>query len=155
MALEIFCQIDKIPCESNIKGYEKWFKVESFSLGGSYGFNAASEAGAGTTDLSPVSFSKLIDKSTASLVDAVMYKLDVPKVVIEIVNDKKGSAAGGRSKHLTYTLEKCRITSFNHTSSDPMFESFTIAYRIIKLDDHFTSQKMQYDLGNPAAKTAL
>src|SRR6187431_735243 len=108
MALEIFCQIEKVPCESNIKGYEKWFKVESFNLGGAYGFNAKDEAGAGTTDLSPVTFSKLIDKSTATLIDAVMYKLDVPKVVIEIVNDKKGSAAGGRSKHLTYRSEERR-----------------------------------------------
>ena len=155
MALEIFCQIEKVPCESNIKGYEKWFKVESFSLGGSYRFNAADEAGAGTTDLSAVTFSKLIDKSTATLIDAVMYKLEVPKVVIEVVNDKKGSAAGGRSKHLTYTMEKCRITSFQHSSGDPMYETFSVAYRVIKLDDHFTSQKMQFDLGNPAAKSAL
>jgi type VI protein secretion system component Hcp len=153
MALEIYCQIDKIPCVSNVAAYDKWFKVDAFSVGGSYSFDAKNEAGAGTTDLAPIVISKIMDKSSASIADAVMYKLKVAKIVVEIVNDKPGG--GGRSKHLTYTFENCRITSFNHNSSDPMSETFTFAYRIIKLDDHFTSQKMQYDLSKPEAKAAL
>lgn len=153
MALEIFCQIEKIPCESNVEAYKKWFKVESFSIGGSYSFDPKNETGAGTTDLQPITISKIVDKSTANIVEAVMFKLKVPKVLIEIVNDKPG--AGGRGKHLTYTLENCRITSFQQGSSDPMTETFTVAYRIIKLDDHFTSQKMQFDLAKPEAKGAL
>jgi type VI protein secretion system component Hcp len=153
MALEIYCQIDKIPCESNTDPYKKWFKVEGFNCGGAYSFDPKNETGAGTTDCQPISVTKIIDKSTANIADAVMYKLKVAKIVVEVVNDKPGG--GGRSKHLTYTFENCRITSFNHSSGDPMAESFTFVYRIIKLDDHFTSQKMQYDLSKPEAKAAL
>jgi type VI protein secretion system component Hcp len=153
MAVEIFCQIDKIPCESNVEAYKKWFKVEHFSIGGSYGFDAKNETGAGTTDLQPISIGKIVDKSSANIVEAVMFKLKVAKVVVEIVNDKPGS--GGRGKHLTYTFEQCRITSFQQASGDPMQENLTVAYRIIKLDDHFTSQKMQFDLSKPEAKGAL
>jgi type VI protein secretion system component Hcp len=153
MALEIFCKIDKIPCESNTEPYKKYFKVDSFSFGGSYGFDPKNETGAGTTDLSPISISKIIDKSSALLVEAVMYKLKVANIEVVVLNDKPGG--GGRIKHLTYIFENVRITSVNHASSDPMSESFSFVYRIVKLDDHLTSQKMQYDLSKPEAKTAL
>jgi type VI protein secretion system component Hcp len=154
MALEIFCQIDKIACESNVKNYEKWFKVEQFSVAGSYSFDPRNETGAGTTDLSPISIGKIMDKSSALIAEAVLYKLKVAKVVVEIMNDKPGGS-GGRAKHLTYTFENCRITSFQQSASDPMHEVFTLAYRIIKFDDHFTGQKMQYDLSKPDEKKGL
>ena len=153
MALEVFCQIDKIPCESNVQAYAKWFKVNSFGIGGSYGYDINRESGQGNTDLQAIQMSKLIDKSSANIMEAVLYKLKIPKVVIEIVSDKSG--AGGRAKHSTYTLENCRITSYNHMTAESLSESITILYRILKFDDHFTSQKMQYDLGKPDAKTSL
>jgi type VI protein secretion system component Hcp len=153
MALEIFCKIEKIPCESNVAAYKDHFKVQSLGIGGSYQYDIQSETGQGATDLQGVQISKLIDKSSANIMDAVLYKLKVPKVIIEIVNDK--TKDGGRSKHLTYTLENCRITSYQHSTGDSLQESITILYRILKYDDHFTSQKMQYDLGAPDTKKAL
>jgi type VI protein secretion system component Hcp len=153
MALEIFCKIEKIPCESNVGAYKDSFKVESFQIGGMYNYNIATETGQGTTDLGAVQISKLIDKSSANIMDAVLYKLKVPKVTIEIVNDK--SKDGGRAKHVTYTLEQCRITSYMHQTSGSLSETISILYRILKFDDHFTSQKMQYNLGEPDAKKSL
>src|SRR5262249_7659595 len=130
-----------------------YFKVIQFGIAGSYNYDIAAETGQGTTDLQGVQIHKLIDKSSANIMDAVMYKLKVPKVVIEIVNDKQ--KAGGRAKHVTYTLENCRITSYSHTTGEHLAENITILYRIIKFDDHFTSQKMQYDLSQPDAKKSL
>ncbi len=153
MALEIFCQIDKVPCESNVKGYDKWFKVEAFGLTGSYGYDAENEKGQGPTMLADVQISKAVDKSSATLMECSMYKLKVAKVVIEVVDDKPGG--GGRQKHLTYTLENCRITRVSHAPGMHMMETIAVAYRVLKYDDHFTSQKMQYDLGSPDAKKAL
>lgn len=153
MALEAFCKIEKIPCESNIGGYKDYFKVESFQIGGMYHYNVATETGQGTTDLGAVQITKLIDKSSANIMDAVLYKLKVPKVTIEIVNDK--SKDGGRAKHVTYTLENCRITSYMHSTGMTLGETISILYRVLKFDDHFTSQKMQYDLGSPDAKKSL
>jgi type VI protein secretion system component Hcp len=153
MALEVFCKIEKIPCESNVQGYKDHFKVNTFSIGGSYNYDIAAESGQGTTDLGAVQISKLIDKSSANIMDAVMYKLKVPKVIIEIVNDK--AKEGGRAKHVTYTLENCRITSYNHSTEGALSENISILYRIIKFDDHFTSQKMQYDLSQPDSKKSL
>src|SRR6185369_12909133 len=97
MGLEVFCKIEKIPCESNVAAYKDYFKVQTFNIGGSYNYDIQAESGQGATDLGAVSIAKLIDKSTANIMDAVMYKLKVPKVVIEIVNDKHKE--GGRAKH--------------------------------------------------------
>lgn len=153
MALEIFCKIEKIPCESNVSAYKDHFKVQSLGIGGAYNYDIASETGQGTTELQGVQISKLIDKSSANIMDAVLFKLKVPKVIIEIVNDK--SKDGGRAKHLTYTLENCRITSYSHSTSDSLQETITILYRILRFDDHFTSQKMHYDLSAPDEKKSL
>jgi type VI protein secretion system component Hcp len=153
MSLEVFCKIEKIPCESNVEGYKDHFRVQSMAIGGNYGYDIHTETGQGNTDLQAVQISKLIDKSSANIMDAVLYKLKVPKVVIEVVNDK--IKAGGRAKHLTYTLENCRITSYQHSTGGDLSESITILYRVLKFDDHFTSQKMQYDLGVPDSKKSL
>ena len=116
-------------------------------------FDVNTETGQGSTDLGAVTISKLVDKSSANIMESVLYKLAVPKVIIEIVNDKH--KAGGRAKHITYTLENCRITSYSHSAAGSLDESITVLYRILKYDDHFTTQKMQYDLGKPDAKKNL
>jgi type VI protein secretion system component Hcp len=146
MAIDAFCKIDTIPSESTEAAYKDWFRVESMGFSGQYSWDAVTRQSPAQSTADPVSLSKLIDKSSPMIIQVLLTKAAVKNVILEILDDHP--TTGKRDKRLTYTFEECRIVSVNQSPVPGMQESLTVAYRILKIDDHFTKQKMQYSVGD-------
>ena len=146
MAIDAFCKMDGIPAASTEAAYKDWFRLDSMGFSGNYSWDAVTKQSPAQSTADPVQLSKLIDKSSPMIAQVLLTKAAVKNVVVEIMDDNPDS--GKRERRLTYTFEECRIVSLNHNPVPSMSESLVVAYRILKVDDHFTKQKMQYSVGD-------
>jgi type VI secretion system secreted protein Hcp len=69
MGVEMFLDIDTVPGESLVKGFEAKIDIFSFSLGASNPTSVASGggSGAGKVDISSISIQKIVDKASPKL----------------------------------------------------------------------------------------
>jgi type VI secretion system secreted protein Hcp len=112
---DYFLKIDGITGESRAKGHEGQIDIESFSWGASNTGTAATGggAGAGKVKFSDFSFSKMLDKASPLLMQAVASGKRIKTVTLY------GTAAGegNGQTYLTITLTDVLVSSFNESGS--------------------------------------
>ena len=141
MAVEMFLDIDTVPGESLVKGFEAKIDIFSFSLGASNPSSVATGggSGAGKVDISSMSIQKVVDKATPKLFQAcckgthfakgtltvreaggdapVPYLvLDFTQIFIDSVS-WGGAAGGGKpSESLAFSFASIKITYMIQTA---------------------------------------
>ncbi len=147
MAQDIFLKLEGVEGESQDSKHKGWIDVYSFSLGLSNmgAGHTGGGSGAGKADITDISLSKQVDKSSATL-----YKFCYQGKHI-----KKGSVvfrkAGGENpvEYLKYDMDEVFITSIQTSDSSGggiANESLSLNFSKIKM-----TYKMQEDTGSEGA----
>ncbi|WP_375286778.1 Hcp family type VI secretion system effector [Sphingomonas sp.] len=137
MAVDLFCLIDGVKGESQKDGHKDEIDVFSFTFGasqqGSFHFGGAG-GGSGKAEITDLTITKMVDKSSPELFKACASGKHIPSVVIY------SQKAGDGDKPLTYykvKLEDVLVSSMQNqaaTSGDAIMETVT-----------FNTAKMTFD----------
>ena len=128
-----YIKFDGIDGESKGKGHEKWSDLESFSQmihkSGSGATGAARRRG--TVILEDLQCSKLMDKSSPKIAEAVCLGKVFPKVEIHVTTTAVNT---GRENFYKYELKNVMVTSYQVAggSQDKPQESFSLNFEEIK-----------------------
>ena len=128
-----YIKFDGIDGESKGKGYEKWSDLDSFSQAihktGSGATGAARRRG--TIILEDLQCSKLMDKSSPKIAEAVCLGKVFPKVEIRLATS---SVNTGRENYYKYELKNVMVTSYQVAggSQDKPQETFSLNFEEIK-----------------------
>jgi len=129
-----YIKFDGIDGESKAKGNEKWSDLESVSQAihksGSGATGAARRRGTVLHD--DIQCSKLMDKSSPKIAEAVSLGKIFPKVEIHLKTSTTGS---GREPFYKYELKNVMVTSYQVSggSQDKPHESFSLNFEEIKV----------------------
>ncbi|MBI3861430.1 MAG: type VI secretion system tube protein Hcp [Planctomycetia bacterium] len=134
-----YIKFDGIDGEVQDKDHKNWTEIESFSLG----IHKPTVSGAtgssrrrGDEEVSDMSVTKLVDKTSPKLEEACCNGKVFPKVTIHCT---ASYTDGGRVTYLAYELEHVQVTSYNingHAQSEQVpgeqlslnFEKFKVTY---------------------------
>ena len=150
MAQDIHINIDTIPGESMIKGFEKQIQVQSFSWGLNQTavFGASTGGGAGKVDVHNLTINHFVDTATPKLMLACASGQHIPKAVLTC------SKAGGGSvvNYFKLTLTDILVTSVAPagTGNDTPMESFSLS--CAKFEVVYTGQD---NAGKPTAPVTV
>lgn len=129
-----YIKFDGVDGESLAKGHEKWSDLFSFSQ--TVHKSGAGQTGAarrrGTVLLDDIRCSKLLDKSSPKIAEAVCLGKVFPKVEIQV---KTSTTNSGRETYYKYELKDVMVTSYEVSGGDqdkPM-ENFSLNFEEIKV----------------------
>jgi type VI secretion system secreted protein Hcp len=129
-----YIKFDGVDGESLAKGHEKWSDLLSFSQVvhkiGSGATGAARRRG--TPVMEDLQCTKLLDKSSPKLAEAVCNGKVFPKVEIHL---KTASTDSSRETYYKYELKDVMVTAYNVSggSQDKPMESFSLNFEEIKV----------------------
>lgn len=118
MAYDVFLQIDGIKGESTDSEHKDWIELLSFSNLHPVQAPAPSSAArsaSGTGAKSGFSVTKLVDKSTPKLYQAVSNGKHIPKVIIELYR----ASGGSKQKYLTIKMDQVLVSSVSTPRQSP------------------------------------
>src|SRR5215471_1284267 len=134
MAVEMFLDIETVPGESQVKGFENKIDIFSFSLGASNPTSVATGAGsgAGKVSVSSMSIQKVVDKATAKLFLACCQGKHYSKGKLTV------REAGGDSpvEYLTLDFTQLFVDSISWggaSGGDKPSESLSFSFGTIKI----------------------
>ena len=129
-----YIKFDGVDGESKAAGNEKWSDLESFGQAihksGSGATGAARRRG--TVLLDDIQCSKLMDKSSPKIAEAVCLGKVFPKVEIHVKTSTTGT---GREPYYKYELVNVMVTSYHVSggSQDKPHENFSLNFEEIKV----------------------
>ena len=132
--MSAYIKFEGIDGESKAKGHEKWIILESFSQAihkiGSGATGAARRRGTVIHD--DLQCTKLLDKSSPKIAEAVSLGKVFPKVEIHV---KTSAVNTGRETYYKYELKDVMVTSYSVSggSQDKPHESFSLNFEEIKV----------------------
>ena len=129
-----YIKFDGVDGESKAKGNEKWSDLMSFS-------QAIHKSGAGATGaarrrgtvlLDDIHCTKLLDKSSPKIAEAVCLGKVFPKVEIQV---KVSTTNSGRETYYKYELKNVLVSSYNVSGGDQdkPVETFSLNFEEIKV----------------------
>ena len=117
MATDFYLKIDGIQGEATDEKHKNEIEIESWHMSatnvGSGGKNSG--LGTGKADFSDFSVTKLADKSTPKLLNAVGSGLHIPKILLTC---RKAGGKGGQVEHLTVEMEGVFVPGYSVSASD-------------------------------------
>ena len=129
-----YIKFDGVDGESKDKGHAKWSDLNSFSQGIHKPGTGATGASRrrGTVLLDDVACSKLLDKSSPKIAEAVCSGKVFPKVEIHVTVSTTDS---GREPYLKYELKNVMVTSYSvgGGDQDKPSEQFSLNFEEIKV----------------------
>jgi type VI secretion system secreted protein Hcp len=129
-----YIKFDGVDGESKADKHEKWSDLESFGQGihkaGSGATGAARRRG--TVLLDDIQCTKLMDKSSPKIAEAVCLGKVFPKVNIHVMTSTTGT---GREPYYQYELINVMVTSYQVTGGDQdkPHETFSLNFEEIKV----------------------
>lgn len=135
MAVDAFLKIDAIDGESIIKGYEKQIAIESYSFGmnNNVTFAAGSGGGgAGKANIQDIHFTKLMDKTSPALMQALMVGTHIKSIVLTL----RKTTGAVQLDYFSITLEDCCLSSYQSgagSGSDAVIETISVGFARIKI----------------------
>ena len=135
MAVDAFLKIDAIEGESIIKGYEKQIAIESYSFGmnNNVTFAAGSGGGgAGKASIQDIHFSKIMDKTSPALMQALMVGTHIKSIVLTL----RKTTGDVQLDYFSITLEDCCLSSYQSgagSGSDAVIETISVGFARIKI----------------------
>jgi len=141
-----YVKFDEIDGEAIAAGYEGWSDVDT--LAQVISREVDPETGLKPAKLEDIICSKVLDKASPKLANAVAAGLTFPIVEIHLT---RNAVTGGQAPYLKYELEDVAIVSYNlFGSSNPLVinrESLSLNFRKIKMT------YIEYDLDGNEADT--
>lgn len=117
MGSRMFMKIgDKIKGESTDDKHKDWIEILSFGWGVSQPISAQSGTGGrtgGGCQFSDMSFMKVLDASSADIMQHCAMGEHIPKVTVEVCLD-----SGKKHTYLMYEMENVIVSSFSPSGSD-------------------------------------
>lgn len=135
MAVDAFLKIDAIEGESIIKGYEKQIAIESYSFGMSNNVTFAAGSGgggAGKANIQDIHFTKLMDKTSPALMQALMVGTHIKSIVLTL----RKTTGAVQLDYFSITLEDCCLSSYQSGASaggDSVMEQVSVGFARIKI----------------------
>ena len=129
-----YIKFDGVDGESLAKGHEKWSDLHSFSqvVHKSGGGQTGAARRRGTVLLDDVRCTKLLDKSSPKIAEAVCLGKVFPKVEIHV---KTSTTNSGRETFYKYELKNVMVTSYDVSGGDQdkPIENFSLNFEEIKV----------------------
>ena len=113
-AYDIFLKLDNVAGESTSKGFDKWIRVEAYSLGfsNSGSTHSGGGGGAGKTYCQDIGLSKAFDSSSTELFKGVTTGKHFQKAELDFV--RTGGERNGNAPFLKYELQDVLVTSLTN-----------------------------------------
>jgi type VI secretion system secreted protein Hcp len=150
MSFDAFMQISDIPGESKDGKHDGWIELLSFRHGAvqpvSSTASSAGGAAVGRVNFSPVTISKLVDKTSPKLWEACFTGKHIKKITIELCR-----AGGDKQKYLVIKMEQVLIADFEQGGSDD-FPIETVSFFPGKITMDYIQQSRED--GTPAGTVA-
>lgn len=116
MAFDAFIKIDGIPGESTDSKHKDWIEVVSYQHGVTQPFSmTASSAGGASAErvnFGALTITKLVDKASPKLFDAVCSGKHIKEIVIEVCR-----SGDDKQKYLEIRMEQVLISGYQHTGN--------------------------------------
>jgi type VI secretion system secreted protein Hcp len=135
MAVSGYMKIAEIPGESGRKDHEEEIIISSVQWGALRPVTNTPGVGrsSGMPNISSVTISKLYDKSSPYLAQAVLLATAFPEIVVTLRKDSGET----HLDYLTITLTDCMIESYNFSGAEggdsPPMESVSLVFNKMKL----------------------
>ena len=112
-AYDIFLKLDSVAGEVTSKGFEKWIRVEAYSLGfsNSGSTHLGGGGGAGKVNCQDIGLSKAFDSSSTALFTGVTTGKHFKNAQLEFVRTSGGGGPG--AVFLKYELQEVLVTSLS------------------------------------------
>lgn len=138
---DAYLQIEGVPGESTVAGFEGQIEVQSFSHGVSQSASmSASTAGGATTgrcNHGDFTITKELDKATAILAQKCSDGSHIPAVTLTLTR----AGGGDRVAYMEYKLTKCIVSSVSIGGGTGSFPTEAVSFNYGKIEWTYTQQK--------------